>query len=261
MYDLPPLRAANDRLWREIATHLRSLGVRQVPQSLTRDPKTARDWLADDLLFSQTCGYPLTHALKDKIRLVATPRYWLKEDARSDYCSYILVRENDAAQSLEALRGRRAVINSADSQSGFSAFRHAVAPLAENGIFFSKVYISGAHLYSIQWLREGAADVCAVDAITYELAAKWQPQALAGIRIIGDTAWAPCLPYITRLHCTDDEVRHLQTALQAAIQSPALATVCQALLLCGVEIRPISDYERIDEIEDEAAARGYPHLR
>ena len=67
MYDWPEVREATDDFWAAMARCLGS-DVR-----LSRPEDFAAAWTREDLLFSQTCGYPFTHALKDKVSLVATP--------------------------------------------------------------------------------------------------------------------------------------------------------------------------------------------
>src|SRR3546814_3772619 len=77
-------------------------------------------WTAPDLLFSQTCGYPLTHALAGRVTLVATPIYDCPGCDGGRYRSEILVRADDAAGQPADLKGRRAAVNAAESKSGRS---------------------------------------------------------------------------------------------------------------------------------------------
>jgi ABC-type phosphate/phosphonate transport system substrate-binding protein len=262
MYESPPLRAAHDRVWRHIAAQLSSRGISDVPLALNRDSAPRQeDWVSPNLLLSQTCGYPLMYALKEQATLVATPAYVVQGHTSSNYCSYVMVREDDSANELKDLRGRRVVFNGTDSQSGYSALRHAVAPLAGGGTFFSQANASGKHLDSMQWVRDGRADVCAVDCVTYELARRWQPASVAGLRKLCDTAWAPNLPYITAGATGEAQLVLIREALSESLQDPRLADDCDAMALAGIEIRPLTDYGRIVEMEEEAKALGYPELR
>jgi hypothetical protein len=72
MYDLPEVSAATDAWWRGVASALRRAGLDAVPEVLTRDPDVDV-WHSQNLLLSQTCGYPLTHELASVVELVATP--------------------------------------------------------------------------------------------------------------------------------------------------------------------------------------------
>ena len=75
MYDLAEVRSATDALWRALSRSLRARGVERVPDLVAREPDPCASWLSPLLLLSQTCGFPLTHALKGKVRVVGTPCY------------------------------------------------------------------------------------------------------------------------------------------------------------------------------------------
>ncbi|MEO3430568.1 PhnD/SsuA/transferrin family substrate-binding protein [Pelagibius sp. CAU 1746] len=260
MYELPGLEAATDAWWASLAAALRAVGLEEVPQRLTRSADPAELWTAPELLFSQTCGYPLTHALAGKVTLVATPVYDVPGCAGGHYRSEILVRAGDAAPDLAALRGRRAAANARDSQSGYSALRHAVAPLAEGGRFFSEVKVSGSHLASMTLVAAGEADVCAIDCVTYHLLKSTDPGLTARLRVLAPSAQAPALPFIARCGLGAAELQRLRDGLAAAVADPALAEVRAALLIKDVVIKPLSDYDRILELEAAAVAAGYPEL-
>lgn len=260
MYDLPGLEGATDAWWAGLAAAFRAEGLEGVPDRLTRGGEAAALWPAPDLVFSQTCGYPLTHALAGKVVLVATPVYDAPGCSGGLYHSKILLRADDPARDLAGLRGRRAVANAADSQSGYSALRHAVAPLAGNGRFFGAVEISGSHLASMTRVAEGGADVCAVDVVTYQLLKRSAPQLTGRLKVLASSAAAPALPYITRRDIAVGDLERLRTGLKRAAADPALAGIRAALLIEGVVVRPLSDYDRILELEAAAVAAGYPEL-
>src|SRR3990172_9299482 len=115
MYDLPEATAATDAWWVGLARAFRREGVRDVPDRLYRHGAPVEDWLAPDLLFSQTCGYPLTHALAGRVAPIATPGYAAPGCHGPDYCSLIVVRADDPAAELAELRGRTCAINNPES--------------------------------------------------------------------------------------------------------------------------------------------------
>lgn len=260
MYDLPGLEAATDAWWAALVAAFRAEGLQAVPERLVRGRGPAAQWTAPDLLFSQTCGYPLTHALKGRVTLVATPVYDCPGCEGGSYHSEILLRADDAATDLAALRGRRAAANAPDSQSGCSALRHAAAPYAEDGRFFGEVMWSGSHLAAMTLVAEGAADVCAVDCVTYHLLRRTDPALTARLRVLARSAAAPALPFITRRDIAAADLERLRAGLQRAVTDPALAETRAALLIKGVVVRPLSDYDRILELEAEARTAGYPEL-
>ena len=193
MYDLPEVAAANDALWSGMARALAREGLDGAPGALTRGVDLDRLWRSPELLFSQTCGYPLTHAYKDAFRLVATPIYDAPGCDGTDYVSLIVVRVEDPARELSDLRGRAAAVTHTASQSGYSALRATVAHLAHQGRFFGKVVESGGHPNSLALVAAGEVDVCATDCVTHALLARHRPEALDGLRVLAHSP-APACP-------------------------------------------------------------------
>lgn len=256
MYAPPGLEAATEAWWAGLAAAFRAEGVTDVPERLTWDADNTALWSAPDLFFSQTCGYPLTHALAGNVTLVATPVYDCPGCDGGQYRSEILVRADDPAASLVELKGARAAINAADSQSGCHALRHAVMDLTYEGRFFAAVVTTCSHRASMQAVAAGAADVCAVDCVTWHLLCRTQPELTARLRVLAHSADAPALPYITRHDVAPDDLRRLQAGLVRAVGAPGLAAVRAELLIAGVVLRPLSAYDRILEMEAAANAAG-----
>jgi len=260
MYDLPELRAATDAWWRGLARAFRSEGVADVPDTLDRRRHHEQLWLSPDLLFSQTCGYPLTHALAGRLQLVATPRYTAEGCTAAEYCSIVIVGADNPATDLADLRGARCAVNSADSQSGCNALRALVAPLAEKRHFFGSVIATGSHRASIEHVAAGRADIAAIDCVTHALLARHHPSALAGTRALCRTAAAPNLPYVTHGQADDDLLARLRSGLMRAVADPSLAAARDSLMLADVVVLPLSAYDRIRDMEIAAVEAGYSAL-
>jgi ABC-type phosphate/phosphonate transport system substrate-binding protein len=260
MYDLPELSAATHDLWRGLARHFRAAGVADVPAQLTSRPRLPEHWLSPFLLFSQSCGYPLTHALKGHVRVVATPCYDALGTKGPDYCSVIVVPASAPAHAFADLRGKRAAFNSTESQSGFNVLRALAAPLAKGGRFFSESIETRSHIASLEAVAGGEADLAAIDCVTFALLSRHSRASLAGLRILCRTASAPALPYVTARSTSDDMVERLRRGLQAAMTDPVLADTKAKLLLTGVEVLPESAYDRIVQMEAAALALDYPGL-
>lgn len=260
MYDLPELRAATDAWWAGLSLYLAEAGVADAPAVLTRGEDVVALAADPDLLLGQTCGYPLVHALRGRVTYVGTPCYVAPGCSGSDYRSFLVLRADDPAGSLAELRGRRAAINGRDSQSGMNALRCLVAPHAESGRFFSQVLVSGAHRRSLALLREGAADIAAIDCVTLALLGRLDPSALEGLEARFETAPAPALPYVTRHGVEPGLLAALRAALSAALADPALGEVRAALLLQGMDFDRAADYAVIEEMEQAASVLGYPEL-
>ena len=168
MYDLEPLQDATDAWWQALTQAFRERCLDDVPVRLDRGDRHDH-WLSRDLLLSQTCGWPLVSAFAGHLRLLATPRYDVPCCRGSDYCSLILVSHASPVAKLDDLRGLRAAVNGADSHSGYNALRATIAPLASAGTFFGDVLVSGSHQDSVAMVRQGTADVCAVDCVSFAL--------------------------------------------------------------------------------------------
>ena len=144
MYDRPDaVQRANDALWVALRDRLRARGL-NVPDRLDRSGSHESYWLRPDLVFGQTCGYPYMRELKGRVRLVATPVFHYPGGSGARRASFIVVREDDPAGSVEDFAGKRAAINDWLSNSGMNLLRITVAPHAKDGRFFSDVIVTGA---------------------------------------------------------------------------------------------------------------------
>jgi ABC-type phosphate/phosphonate transport system substrate-binding protein len=260
MYDFPPLQAATDEFWSAIAARLRAAGVADVPPALTRDMSHIETWRDPRLLFGQACQYPLAKSWHEGVRLVAIPAYAAPGCEGSRYRSAIIVRASDPAGGLADLRGRRCAVNEPDSNSGSNLLRAAIAPLADEGRFFSSVELTGGHLRSASSVASGTADVAAIDCVTYAHIGRLHPELAARLRILDWTPSSPGLPYITARATDSITVAALRSALGEVQSDPALATVRAHLLQSGIDFAVDESYAEVLRLEADALARGYPEL-
>lgn len=237
MYDWPEMRQATDAFWAGVARHA------GISTALDRSSAYDAPWHDPGLIFSQTCGYPFTHEFKDLIHYVGTPHYHADGCVEASYRSIILAREK---LPLASLKGARPAINSRNSMSGYLALKAVFAPLAEKGEFFAPTLVTGGHLKSLAAVREGRADVCAIDAVCVGLAKKHRPQDLEGLIEIARSPLVPGLPFVTRA----GDVGALRTAVAAAMADPDLAEARAALLLVGFSVLPDGAYEQIVTLEN-----------
>jgi ABC-type phosphate/phosphonate transport system substrate-binding protein len=243
MYDWPEIRGATDAWWTGIARHL-GTDVR-----LSRPADFTAAWRRPDLLLSQTCGYPFTHALKGRVKLVATPHYACDGCDGPRYCSIVLARDS---KPLAAFRGAVAAVNTPDSMSGMLALKLVFAPFAEGGRFFSRAIATGGHLNSIAAVRQARADVCAVDAVCMGLARRHRPADLEGLVEIARSPLVPGLPYIT----VGGDAAALRQALSLAFADPDLREARDQLFLSGLSSLDPRDYGVITECETAMERAG-----
>jgi len=260
MYDPPELHATVDAWWSGIARALRAEGIDRVPDRLDRSLSLDALWGASDLLLTQTCGYPLFGSWATRLQYLATPRYAAVGCEGAGYCSWIVVRADSSAATLEDLRGARCSISGRNSHSGFNALRGLIAPLARGGKFFGSVHASGSHAESLVQLGRGDVDVAAIDCVTYALLSRCRSHAIAATRIVGRTIEAPGLPYATRFDADAELVEKLRAGLARAYADPELRPLRDELLIDGLEVLEPRAYNGMAELEAEARRCGYVEL-
>ena len=254
--------AGSAALWRYIAQCLRQAGVAGVPAELsvpTNADLTAH-WLRPDLLFSQTCGYPIVDALEDQVQVIGALRYTAPGCDGINYSSHLVCRADDPSSTLASFRNRVAAYNSTDSQSGYRSLRDMVAPLAVGEQFFARAMASGAHIDSLALVRSGQADIAAIDCISYAQFQRFQPEVLDGIRILGRTASAPGTPLITALGTPPALLALLRQSLHQAMADPALAATRAELLVGGFEAVDATAYAGMKDMDRQASALGLARL-
>jgi ABC-type phosphate/phosphonate transport system substrate-binding protein len=260
MYDPPELRASVDAWWEGLARAFRAEGVAGVPDRLDRSLALDALWGAPDLLFTQTCGYPLFGSWAGRMQYVATPRHATDGCEGPNYCSFIVVPAHANAQRLEDLRGARCSVSARISHSGYNALRALFAPLADDGRFFGSVSVSGGHAESLDQLCAGDVDVAAIDCVTYALLSRCRSRVTRPTRVIGRTASAPGLPYATHPDAPRPLVERLRAGLARAFADPELEETRRTLLLDGFEVLPARLYDCMFDAEAEARRRRYLEL-
>ncbi|WP_371226674.1 phosphate/phosphite/phosphonate ABC transporter substrate-binding protein [Roseovarius sp. 2305UL8-3] len=229
MYDLPPSQGANDRFWQAIRQHLG-----QGPDRLTRDGDLWDHWLADDLILSQTCGYPFRAHLHDKVTLVGTPDYALPGCPPGHYNSVFVARRKDARDSLQEFAGERFAYNEALSQSGWAA---PMVHLRALGVGFDDLVQTGGHRASARAVAEGRADIAALDALTWKMICR-DDGFTAGLKELGRTTPTPVLPYITS---KQNDPAPIYAAIEAVIEDMDEADR-EMLSLRGIVAIPAETY-------------------
>ena len=205
-----------------------------------------------------TCGYPYISSLRQTHRLVCVPEFDMQGTRNLHYASWFVARADDERHSLEQFRNSIAVINTLDSNSGMNVLRHAISKIAEGGRFFNGVLVSGAHLRSLDLILRGAADIAAIDAVTWDLAARQGVAQTDGLKIIGVSEYTAGLPFVTG----NDGIfppHDLCQAFNACLGelSPQWKDLLRIRTFSPVETK---QYEQIAHLEEEVRQAGYPQL-
>lgn len=192
MYDRPETAAANDRFWALIRDELRSHGM-AAPDALTRGNHAYWEaWESENLVFSQTCGFPYRAILHGKVALIGTPDYGVADCPPGYYCSVLIARKSDPRAELAAFRTARFAYNEELSQSGWAAPQNHAATL---GFHFQPSLRTAGHRFSAYAVAESRADIAAIDAVTWAMIQRWEPAAQA-LHEVARTPPTPGLPYI-----------------------------------------------------------------
>lgn len=250
MYVAPPrIRQAQEQ-W--LSRVLDILGVERLD---AQNLQLKALWLSPHLLLAQTCGYPLMTELQGKVQVVGRPVYQLPHSANGNHCSLLIAREDDPRQALVEFIGSHGLLNSRDSNSGMNLFRHALAPLQQNGAFFADVTLTGGHRSSLAAIKAGDGDLAAIDSVTFDYLARDGSEEVAGVKVIARTAEGPCLPYITRLGAEADVIREAMN--QALTELPDVAHV---LAISEVMSVSVEDYQVLLDYRQQAVSQGLASL-
>jgi ABC-type phosphate/phosphonate transport system substrate-binding protein len=220
MYDGGELTSANDQLWSVIAERLRAYGVRGVPPALDRDRALDDLWSSGRLLLGQICGYPFAARFRDRLRVLAAPQYAAPGCAGATHRSYLVVHTRSGARDLSALRGARAVINDDESMTGRHLLGDAVHDCSDARPFFDRVVVSGSHARSLAMVADGAADVAAVDCVSYTHLARTAPEIADRTRVLHRTVATPTLPLVISQECGESTALLVARAVADAFDDP-----------------------------------------
>ena len=233
MYDEGRASAANDALWRIWAQVLGARGL-CVPKSLDRSRGVDLIWKDPALLMAQTCSLPYVGFLEGSVRIFAVPQYSVSGCGEATYRSVILVQGNLPGEDLSEFAGATVAVNGPHSQSGHTTL---MMELERRGLpipFFDRALISGSHSASIRLLAEGAADIAAIDCVSFAHFQRDGGPDVARVRVIGQTPAAPAPPYITSCSREPSIDAILYESLCETIADPKARHAREALFLDGV---------------------------
>ena len=220
MYARPENRAAHDALWALIRDGLRGRGL-AAPDALEHDIDHVEGWGRPDLVLGQICNLPYRARFRDRVTLIGAAHYDLPDCAPGQYYSVLIARTE-----LKDPFAARFVCNDLLSHSGYGAAQDWAQ---QNGFVLTPSEITGSHRASMAAVASGQADLAAIDAQTWWIAAQ-EDGVTDGLRIVGRTAASPGMSFITR---PDQDPAPYFTAIAQAIHAldPAHR---RTLNLCGI---------------------------
>jgi ABC-type phosphate/phosphonate transport system substrate-binding protein len=260
MYNLPEMAGDNAAFWSALVEELRREGVMDTPDQLRSDSPPVPDRIGSDVVFTQTCGYPLQTIYQGQFQLLGVPTYDAPGCGEATHRAFILVRDGSRFGRLEDLRGRTFALNSRHSNSGMNLPRVMFARIAGGKHLFSRVIETGSHVASMQLVASGAADAASIDCLTYAFLGDRRPQAVAGLRVLAETPDSPAIPFVTAAGTPRDRVGALQRALSGVFADPRHRTALDRLRLRSIGHADPAAYARLLDYEREAAELGYREL-
>jgi ABC-type phosphate/phosphonate transport system substrate-binding protein len=260
MYNLPEMRPANTRFWEALRGLLLEAGLDDAPENLVFERGPVPPRLEPEMLFSQTCGYPLETVFKGQAIRLGSPVYDAPGCFGATHRAFFIVRADSTVQSLDDLRGGVFLLNSKVSNSGMNLPRRALAEITGGKSFFRAVIETGGHPASLDRLLRGEGDVASIDCVTYAFWCHHRPEAAARVRVIGDTPPSPSIPFVTSVATPPAIVDILRDALRCVATEPRYAAARTGLMISSIENVPDDAYSGLIDYETEAAALGYPQL-
>jgi len=251
MYDFPWLEAAHDMLWSGIAEGLVRRGWTGVPSSLTHRDDAHPLWHEQELLLSQSCGWPLVDELEGKVATIGAFEYHIASADGPTSRSQIMMRCGSSLPTSESLSSMTAAVNSSVSLSGWISLVRAFPVL--DGVWPGQVIVTGAHDNSLALLQAGDADLAAVDAVSIAQFSVGRPELLAGLVVVGQGPRIPCLPIIGPLSFGAEQLADVRSAIDEALSSRAGIEAAKPLLIKRFHARDYRDYERVQAMSIRSA--------
>ncbi len=210
-YDLPSVRWANDAIWRATG----------FPGDLDRMTPLEEQWRSEELLVSQACGLDLFLS-GAQIQPVTAPVFDLDCEP-GHYFSYFVGSPS----------GRTGAVNSLSSRSGWLALLEVCDP--------TEIVLTGSHTASLDALRSGQADCACIDAVTWKILERDDPESISGVEIIDRTSSAPAPPYVAR----EQNRERVVSGLRKALEDPRTSRAMDALIMDGCVAVDLACYETI----------------
>ena len=258
MYFAPD--GAVEAFWQALAQLLRDAAgapvLGPIPAQLTWPADYHAHWANDDFLISQTCGYPLTTELFDKVQVLGAFAYDAPGAEGVQCTSQLICRTTDTRNVLADFQGSTLAYNATNSQSGYNALRALLATSSDVHPFFGNTVAVGSHGKSIESVRTGPADMAAIDCVTLALWQRNNPTLAPQIRVFSHTAPYPGLPLVTALGTPPAAVAALRAGLATIASEARFANIRAPLLIRGFAPLELADYAPCLQMRVLALARG-----
>lgn len=224
MYDFPEVASATSRLVDALVAAYRAEGVEASVAGVL--PTAHHDlmayWSGPEMLISQSCGLPFVEDLASITHTVGTFRWSGVSDERGWYRTVIVAGPACGARDMSGMAGARPAVSNTQSLSGWCSLGVAVAAVTDRADYLQPAVLTGSHAGSLAALRSGDADVASIDPGTFQLLARHRPDAVAGIRRIGEGPSVPATPLVVP-RSLPVPIERSRSIVAAALNAVALA--------------------------------------
>ncbi len=181
-------------LYARIAPDLETLFGKNQPLKFETDFDAIN---CSQLLIGQTCGFPLVTRYKKILKPVCAAHFDVDGCSGAQYASVIVVAADSDINSLLHSRGRTAVINNHDSNSGMNVFRAKLTGQREaQGSFFSNTLVSGSHKQSLLAVADRKADIASIDCVSFAYLESIVPDVISKVKILEYSEQTMGLPFV-----------------------------------------------------------------
>ncbi|HEX3953291.1 MAG TPA: PhnD/SsuA/transferrin family substrate-binding protein [Stellaceae bacterium] len=260
MYNLPEMRPVNTRCWQELRGLLIAAGLPDTPETPFFDRPPVPPDIGPEILFSQTCGYPLETIFRGQAIRLGTPCYDAPGCEGPTHRGIFVVPAASKAQSLHDLRGSTFLYNHRHSNSGMNLPRRALADIAGGAPLFAQVIETGSQPGNLDRIARGDGEATCVDCVTYAFWSRYRPELAQRVRMLGYTPPSPAIPFVTSATTPTSTVAILREALRTLMHDPRYAAVRDGLMMTDIVDVPDAAYRGLLDYEREAAELGYPQL-
>jgi ABC-type phosphate/phosphonate transport system substrate-binding protein len=260
MYNLPEMRPRNAAFWKAFSEEISAERFANAPAELSFDRPPVPNAIGEEILFSQTCGYPLQTVYRGQFALLGAPTYDFPGCGAATHRAFIIVRKDSRYKTVEDLRASKFALNSRHSDSGMNLPRIMLARLGAKAPFFGSVVETGSHTESIRQVAAGDLDTASIDCVTYGFFNEYRSEKMSDLRVLGETPESPAIPFVTSIATAAEQIGELRSALLRIANDPKRKSALRGLSIKMITPVELTVYGRVMGYEREAIDLGYPAL-
>jgi len=242
------------RSFNQLAGYLSRRMGRAVVFVLRQSYDDIMDMLArGDLDAAWICGYPYVQPRSPEyLSLLVAPVY----RGAPLYRSLLIVPKASPDATMTDLRGKVFAYSDPDSNSGYLVPRDLISDAGfDPATFFRVTFFTYSHAETVLAVSRGVADGGAVDSYVYNIMQKFEPEVVAGTRVINQSPQFGFPPIVAHEDLAPEVRSRLRDALTGMSNDPEAAPILALLDLDGfAEVAP-SLYDTIRDLARAAVAQ------